>query len=85
MICSILPIAILKNGIRIVTLSALAIYVDEKFITQSFLHKSGGFVFFLPALGILGLILWGLRRTEVEDRGTRETKEGGHGDTEARR
>ncbi len=37
---------------------------DEKFITQGFLHKSGGFVFFLPALGLLGLILLGLRKWE---------------------
>lgn len=63
-IFSILPIAILKNGIRIVTLSILAVYVDEKFITQGFLHRSGGFVFFLPALALLGLVLWGLRKSE---------------------
>ena len=67
LICSILPIAILKNGIRIVTLSTLAVYVDEKFITQGFLHKSGGFVFYLPALVLLGLILWGLRKSEREE------------------
>jgi len=64
LILSIVPIAILKNGIRIVTLSILAVYVDEKFITQGFLHRSGGFVFFLPALALLGLILWGLRKSE---------------------
>lgn len=62
----VFPITVLKNGIRIVTLSSLAIYVDEKFITQSFLHKSGGFVFFIPALALLGIILWGLRKSEGE-------------------
>jgi exosortase/archaeosortase family protein len=60
----VFPITVLKNGIRIVTLSSLAIYVDEKFITQSFLHKSGGFIFYIPALFLLGLILWWLRKTE---------------------
>jgi exosortase len=61
----VFPITVLKNGIRIVTLSALAIYVDEKFITQSFLHRSGGFVFYIPALFLLGLVLWYLRKTEL--------------------
>jgi exosortase len=67
-ILSIIPIAILKNGIRIVTLSLLAIYVDERFLTQGFLHKSGGFIFFAPALTLLGLLLWGLRKSEGENR-----------------
>ena len=58
------PITVLKNGIRIVTLSSLAVYVDERFITQSFLHRSGGFLFYIPALVLLGLVLWWLRKTE---------------------
>jgi exosortase len=61
----VFPITVLKNGIRIVTLSALAIYVNEKFVTQSFLHRSGGFVFYIPALFLLGLVLWYLRKTEL--------------------
>jgi len=60
----VFPITVLKNGIRIVTLSSLAVYVDERFITQSFLHRSGGFLFFIPALFLLGIVLWWLRRTE---------------------
>jgi exosortase/archaeosortase family protein len=65
LLLSVFPITVLKNGIRIVTLSSLAIYVDEKFITQSFLHRSGGFIFYIPALFLLGLILWWLRKSEV--------------------
>ena len=64
LILSVAPLAILKNGIRIVTLSLLGIYVDEKFITQGFLHKSGGFVFFIPSLILLGMILLLLRKSE---------------------
>lgn len=64
LILSILPITILKNGIRILTLTLLAIYVDEGFLTGGFLHKSGGFVFFLPALGLIGILLYFLRKTE---------------------
>lgn len=60
----VFPITVFKNGVRITTLSALAVYVDEKFITQSFLHRSGGFIFYIPALLLLGLALWWLRRSE---------------------
>jgi exosortase len=48
-----LPLAVLKNGIRIVTLTLLSIHVDPSFLTGN-LHHKGGFVFFLLAL----LILW---------------------------
>lgn len=64
LIFCIIPITIFKNGLRIVTLSLLAIYVDEKFLTGSFLHRSGGFVFYIPALILLGLVLLALRKTE---------------------
>ena len=63
---TILPITVFKNGIRIVTLTLLAIYVDERFLTGGFLHKSGGFVFFIPALFIFGGILMLLRKMEKE-------------------
>ena len=53
LVSSILPILILKNGIRIVTLSLLAIYVDRGFL-HGWLHTSGGVVFYL--LGVLALI-----------------------------
>jgi len=62
----VFPITVLKNGIRIVTLSSLAIYVDKKFLTDSFLHHSGGFIFFIPALILLGLMLWLLRRSNKD-------------------
>jgi len=58
------PVTVFKNGVRIVTISLLATYVDERFLTHSWLHQSGGFVFFIPSLAFLGLILWLLRRSE---------------------
>ncbi len=64
LIVAMVPFTIFKNGVRIVTLSLLAIYVDTKFITDSFLHHSGGFIFYLPALGMLGLLLWWFRKSE---------------------
>jgi len=48
-----MPVLVIKNGIRIVTLTLLAIHVDPSFLTGKF-HHQGGFVFFLIGL----LILW---------------------------
>lgn len=69
----VFPITVFKNGIRITTLSALAIYVDEKFITQSFLHHSGGFIFFIPALLLLGAVVWYFRKSEQKSSSTEKT------------
>lgn len=50
---SALPILILKNGVRIVTISLLTIDVDRRFLHGP-LHTSGGIVFYL--LGLLALL-----------------------------
>lgn len=57
------PLALLKNAIRIVTLTLLSIYVDPSFLTGN-LHNRGGFVFFLLALAILAPILLLLEKSE---------------------
>jgi exosortase len=57
------PLAILKNGIRITTLTLLAVYVNPSFLTGSF-HHDGGFVFFFLALAILAPILLALQKSE---------------------
>lgn len=59
----IVPLTVLKNGVRIVTLSLLYIYVDEGFMTGN-LHQRGGILFFLIALALLMPLLWILRRME---------------------
>ncbi len=68
LILSILPLAVIKNSIRIVTLSLLGLYVDEAFVGGSDLHRNGGFVFFLAAVALFMLILWGLRKSERESK-----------------
>ena len=60
----IIPITIFKNALRITTLTLLASKVDISWLTNSWLHKSGGIVYFAIALCILTPILWGLRKTE---------------------
>src|SRR5579862_7779795 len=52
LVLSLVPIVVLKNGLRIVTISALTIYVNRGFL-HGWLHKSGGIVFYL--LGLLAL------------------------------
>jgi exosortase len=64
LIFTVLPIAIIKNGIRIAILSILGAYVDTKILTDSALHHKGGFVFFIIALVMFGAVLWYLRRSE---------------------
>lgn len=65
LLLSTVPIVILKNGVRIVTLTLLAVYVDPSFLTGS-LHHDGGIVFFLIGLVMLIPVLAVLRRGETK-------------------
>jgi len=64
------PVLVIKNGIRIVTLTLLSIHVDPSFLHGS-LHHSGGFVFFLIGLIILWPLLVWLQRMESHSRAAR--------------
>jgi exosortase/archaeosortase family protein len=57
---------IIKNGIRIVTLTLLANYVDPGFLHGN-LHREGGVVFFMIGLLLLVPVLWLLQRGESRD------------------
>jgi exosortase len=61
-VCAVL-IAMLKNGIRIFTLSLLGNYIDPQILASS-LHRDGGILFFIVALLLLAPILFFLRRSE---------------------
>jgi exosortase len=63
-VLSVIPLVILKNGLRIVTISLLTIYVNRGFL-HGWLHKSGGIVFYLLAFVILASILKGLKTIDV--------------------
>ncbi|HVH50400.1 MAG TPA: exosortase/archaeosortase family protein, partial [Candidatus Bathyarchaeia archaeon] len=56
-------VMILKNGVRIVTLTLLASYVNPDFLYGR-LHRQGGVVFFLLGLLLLLPLLWLLERGE---------------------
>jgi exosortase len=61
-LCSI-AIMIVKNGVRIATLTLLSIHVDPSFLYGN-LHHHGGVVFFLLGLLMLLPIMWLLMRGE---------------------
>jgi exosortase len=58
-----IPLSIAKNGVRIFTISMLGTRVDPGFLHGN-LHRHGGIVFFLLALGVVVLLLWLLNRSE---------------------
>jgi exosortase len=81
----VFPLAVLKNGVRIVTLCSLTLYVDKGFL-ESDLHSRGGVVFFGLALAMLLPIFLGLRKIESrhagpgqEPGGSTERRDNHHG------
>ena len=69
LILAIFPITIFKNSIRICVISILAAYVDKSWVTDSWLHSSGGIVFFVLGLIILGIVLLIIQKMEKKAHG----------------
>ena len=63
LILIVIPLSIVKNAIRIVTLTMLATHVDPSFLTGR-LHHEGGFVFYLISLALVYPIWKLLQKTE---------------------
>jgi len=63
LILAIFPLSVLKNGIRIASLTLLAIHVSPSFLVGR-LHNEGGIVFFLMSLALLAPVLLILRRLD---------------------
>jgi exosortase len=59
-----IPVVIFKNAVRIVTISWLGVYADQRFFFGK-LHHAGGLPFSLVALAILGALLFALRKSEA--------------------
>jgi exosortase len=64
----IIPLAVVKNAVRIVVLSWLAVYIDPSFLTGSALHRTGGIPIFLMSLTVLGGLAWLLRKCDGQVR-----------------
>jgi len=58
-----LPVSVLKNGIRIFTLSVLAEYVSTGWLDTP-LHRQGGFIFLSLGLVIMLAVIWLFSRAE---------------------
>ena len=63
LIVAAIPVAALKNGLRIFTLVEIGTRFDPQ-IFDSDLHHRGGIVFFAVSVAITAGLLWMLRRTE---------------------
>jgi len=59
-----IPVAIFTNAVRIVSVSLMTVYVDERFLAASH-DYGGGTVAFILALGLLMVVLWMLSRWKV--------------------
>jgi len=64
LVIAVIPLVLIKNGIRIVTLTMLAIKVNPSYLDGP-LHHRGGFVFFGIALAIEGVLCWLLVMSET--------------------
>jgi exosortase len=62
-----IPLSVIKNAVRIVTLTLLALYVDPSFLTGH-LHHDGGIVFFLIALALVYPVWSWLHKSEQRRR-----------------
>ena len=67
LILFVIPIAIVKNAVRIATISCLGVYVDVNFLYGR-LHRYGGIPFSLLALAIFMPLVFGLYKLESRRR-----------------
>jgi len=60
---AVIPLGVLRNAVRIVTIGELCVHVGPQMI-DAYLHRHGGWIFFLISLLPLFLLLAGLARWE---------------------
>jgi exosortase len=62
---AVFPITVVKNALRIMTITLLANQVDLRFLTNHWIHSSGGIPFFAFALTLFIPLVWILRNSEA--------------------
>ena len=72
----VILVAIVKNGVRIVTLSLLGVYVDGGFLTGELHHRYGGIVFSALALAVLVPVLRLLQDKKEESKAAHQKHSG---------
>ncbi len=68
LVLMVIPLSLVRNGFRIVSISLLTIHVDPGIIAGP-LHHRGGPVYFVLSLGVVAAVVWGLRRYEQRKSG----------------
>ena len=64
LVFAVIPLGLLRNGVRILTISLLCVHIGPHMI-NSVIHRRGGPFFFAASLIPLFLLLWWLRRGEM--------------------
>jgi exosortase len=64
LIAAAIPLAVMKNGLRVFVIAELGTRVDPGFLDGD-LHHRGGIVFLGIAVVAAGILLWALRRNEL--------------------
>jgi exosortase C (VPDSG-CTERM-specific) len=64
LIAAVIPLGIVRNGLRILSISLLCVHIGPEMIHSVF-HRRGGPCFFALSLIPLFLLLWWLRRGEI--------------------
>src|SRR5919106_3903097 len=67
LVAFVIPLGILRNGFRILVIALLCVNIGPQMI-HSLIHRRGGPLFFALSLIPLLLVLWWLRRGEVQTR-----------------
>jgi exosortase C (VPDSG-CTERM-specific) len=67
LVAFVIPLAILRNGFRILVIGLLCVNVGPQMI-HSLIHRRGGPLFFVLSLIPLFLVLWWLRKGDVRTR-----------------
>jgi exosortase C (VPDSG-CTERM-specific) len=60
----VVPLALLRNGFRILTIGLLCVHIGPHMINSA-IHHQGGPIFFALSLVPFGALLWWLRRAEA--------------------
>lgn len=66
-----IPVAVLVNGVRVFGTGFLVAFVDPK-LAEGFSHMTEGWLLFLVAFAVLGVITWGALRVERRWLGSEE-------------
>jgi exosortase len=73
LIAVVIPLAILRNGFRILVIGLLCVHLGPQMI-HSLIHRRGGPLFFVLSLIPFLFLLWLLRRGDTGERSESDTK-----------